>query len=781
MLAQHHFRSNLTRDGVGLAPQDRRGRLSYMLGARRLSYILIAILIAGLALIPSFAAPAKETKAAATGVRPAVGKVRWAYYVPYAPNSLNSLKEYANALDYLSPYWYQVAGEGNVLNSGSGEINETNRRQVLDLANAAGLRVVPMIKNRPQYGDFSAVLNDPALRAHAIEEVRRVIVDSDFPGAHIDFEGIKPEDRDALSSFMTDLAAVLRPMGRLVTQAVPAKDQERTTGWAGAYDYKALGQANDLIVLMTYGYGTGAPQSTSPYPWVEASAGYAASQIPADKLLLGLAWYGYDWNVSRGGVAALTFNEAAAHAQQYQANVEYDDRAQAAHYLYEAGGDRHEAWFEDRRSNDAELDLVFRYGLAGAAGWRMGHEDSGVWNSFRDRLGYRTWYLAEGATTPPFDTWILLQNPNSYPITASLTFMKEDGTNTVQRYTLRAVSRLSIYANQVVPNSAFATRIESTGPVLVERAMYQSVDGHDSTGVNSPERRWYLPDGNSLERQDNWVLLMNPNAYPVNVRLSFLMENGSPVAQDVKIGAASRLTVYANQYAPAVRFSTLVEADGPVVAERAAYSDRGVHGSPGASSLSTTWYLAEGFTGHQVTIALMNPSRDSARVTLTFMMENAGAIKSTVTLPPMSRGTVTGPAQPAATGYSTLVESDKAIAVERTSTIVGQGAHSSLGSPAPARTWFLAEGATAAPFATFVLIQNPNPVANHATVAYMTEKGQNLVGEYDLAPNSRFTIAVNDVVPNNALSVRVDATLPVVVERAMYFGKGSHDSIGISQ
>src|SRR5690606_18697250 len=44
------------------------------------------------------------------------------------------------------------------------------------------------------------------------------------------------------------------------------------------------------------------------------------------------------------------------------------------------------------------------------------------------RSGARSWYLAEGSTQPPFDTWIQLLNPNEEETLAHLTFMLEDGT-----------------------------------------------------------------------------------------------------------------------------------------------------------------------------------------------------------------------------------------------------------------------------------------------------------------------------------------------------------------
>ena len=63
------------------------------------------------------------------------------------------------------------------------------------------------------------------------------------------------------------------------------------------------------------------------------------------------------------------------------------------------------------------------------------------------------WYLAEGSTQEPFDTWILLQNPGQQPASISVTFMTEQGIAKVLPMTVWPTSRLSLYANAVMPNA----------------------------------------------------------------------------------------------------------------------------------------------------------------------------------------------------------------------------------------------------------------------------------------------------------------------------------------
>lgn len=89
--------------------------------------------------------------------------------------------------------------------------------------------------------------------------------------------------------------------------------------------------------------------------------------------------------------------------------------------------------------------------------------------------------------------------------------------------------------------------------------------------------------------------------------------------------------------------------------------------------------------------------------------------------------------------------------------------------PAPARKWYLAEGSSAWGFATYVLVQNPNPDPATVTLTYMTGAGASVQPPMILPPNSRRTFSLADALPNTDASTLVDSDLPVVAERSMYW------------
>jgi spore germination protein len=145
-----------------------------------------------------------------------------------------------------------------------------------------------------------------------------------------------------------------------------------------AHDYAALGAAADGCLLMTYewGYAYGEPMAVAPLPSVREVLDYAVTEIPPEKLFLGVPNYGYDWPLPfvRGATRArsLSNQEAIRLALAYGAAISYDESAASPHFFYSDGaGTAHTVWFEDARSLAAKLSLAAEYGLAGVGFWNL--------------------------------------------------------------------------------------------------------------------------------------------------------------------------------------------------------------------------------------------------------------------------------------------------------------------------------------------------------------------------------------------------------------------------
>ncbi len=220
------------------------------------------------------------------------------------------------------------------------------------------------------------------------------------------------------------------------------------------------------------------------------------------------------------------------------------------------------------------------------------------------------WYFAEGYTGGDFDTWALVMNPDATKTAkVTATFMLPGGVNKELKIEVPPKSRGTIHIDAVPGLEAtdVSTRIDSDIPVAAERAMYFDYNnwrgGHDSAGVTAPMAKWYFAEGCTNTNFDTWILLQNPGDTDAHAHLTFMLEDGSIHTRDITVVPHSRNTVKVNEVEGMAEasFSTSVESDNPVTAERSMYFNYrtrdGGSNSFGVAAPSTTWYFAEGYTG----------------------------------------------------------------------------------------------------------------------------------------------------------------------------------------
>ncbi|KEO82352.1 glycosyl hydrolase family 18 protein [Tumebacillus flagellatus] len=236
-----------------------------------------------------------------------------------------------------------------------------------------------------------AVLSDPNLRGKLVQNAIALCEQHGYGGINVDFENMLPADRADFTAFMTELSNALHAGGRTLTVSVMAKTSDSPkSNWVGTFDYAALGQAADQVELMTYDqHGTwGEPGAVAGLPWVEKVIRYASSQIPSQKILLGLAAYGYDWNSANAKQnKAVALKNIPALLQKTGAAPQWNDADQSPYFTYTAeDGAVHNVWYENPQSIARKANLVSHYHLGGVAMWKMGLEDNAFWQAVKTGL-----------------------------------------------------------------------------------------------------------------------------------------------------------------------------------------------------------------------------------------------------------------------------------------------------------------------------------------------------------------------------------------------------------
>lgn len=223
-----------------------------------------------------------------------------------------------------------------------------------------------------------SVVNNEAYKNNLIQNLLNTMDEKGYEGVDIDFEYILASDRDAFTAFVWEVAETMRANGYHTSVALAPKTSSEQTGllYEGK-DYRTLGEAADHVLLMTYewGYTYGPPMAVAPIHQVRRVVEYALTQIPSEKINLGIPNYGYDWPLPyvRGVTKATTINnvQAVRIAIAQGAVIQFDELSQSPFFTYISEGTEHEVWFEDVRSLQEKFNLIKEYSLRGCGYWQI--------------------------------------------------------------------------------------------------------------------------------------------------------------------------------------------------------------------------------------------------------------------------------------------------------------------------------------------------------------------------------------------------------------------------
>lgn len=137
-----------------------------------------------------------------------------------------------------------------------------------------------------------------------------------------------------------------------------------------------------------WGYTYGPAMAVAPLNKVRQVVEYALTEIPAEKINLGIPNYGYDWTLPfvQGESKAITIGhvQAVQIAIEQGVEIQFDEIAQSPFFLYEKDGRQHEVWFEDARSMQAKYGLVTEYNLKGIGVWQIMRLFRAMWLLYAD-------------------------------------------------------------------------------------------------------------------------------------------------------------------------------------------------------------------------------------------------------------------------------------------------------------------------------------------------------------------------------------------------------------
>ncbi len=349
------------------------------------------------------------------------------------------------------------------------------------------------------------------------------------------------------------------------------------------------------------------------------------------------------------------------------------------------------------------------------------------------------------------------------------------------------------------------------------------------TRVSPANTTWYFAEGSVGNGFQEYLTLQNPSvSQSATVNITYLFEGKPSVVVNHVVPASARSTVSVNQDLhvqnsdPQLALSAIVQVanGGPgIVAERPMYfSYKGIKSGTdvmGATNPQSAYYFPSvdsRNTGRTYLsyLTMLNPSTtQTANVTVTYYTGDCGQSNQsacptqTVTITPLHRGTATPLALNLYQQTSVSVQSDAPIVVERptyfSDTIANAGgattgAASEVGATTPGGDWLFAEGYTGPNFQEYLTLANFGTTATTATITLEYDNGHKQaltvsvpalnhvyfdVNHANASPSG--TCDINPCQTSTASSVEVTSTANIVVDRLMYFHKGSAHTSGATE
>lgn len=279
--------------------------------------------------------------------------------VAYVPNWVD-LNTFASAIDYAKLTHINVAFENPRNLDGDLSFNPKND-SLIPRARTNGVKILVSIGGGSASTDqtlrarYDHLLNQTN-RAAFVSKLADYLSAHNFDGLDVDIEG--PAINQDYGAFVRDLAATLKPRGKLLTAAL-----SKHYGGNRVPD-SALGHF-DFVNIMAYdGTGPWSPQSPGQHSSFEFAtnnvAYWVGRGLPKDKAVLGVPFYGYG------------FGEAARKRDySYKAIIaEYP----GAEKVDQAGNT---VWYNGIPTIKAKSRYVMEQGLGGIMIWSLDYDVTG--------------------------------------------------------------------------------------------------------------------------------------------------------------------------------------------------------------------------------------------------------------------------------------------------------------------------------------------------------------------------------------------------------------------
>ena len=281
-------------------------------------------------------------------------------------------------VNVISPTWfYLLDTSGNIANISSADY--------VAQAHEKGLKVWGLIDNFTQEVSTTETLSSTAARQNIISQLIQAAQDVGMDGINVDFESLSEDVGTHFLEFLRELSIECHKNNLVLSVDNPVPED-----FTSHYDRAEQGRVVDYVIIMGYDehYVGSEAGSVASLPWVEQGIQDTLDEVPAKRVINAIPFYTRLWRTTGGNVTSEAIGMDQAQQTIADNNVEtYWDKTTSQNYgKYDIDNSTYQIWLEDAQSVAEKVKLVSKYDLAGVSAWKLGFENSGIWQVISDNL-----------------------------------------------------------------------------------------------------------------------------------------------------------------------------------------------------------------------------------------------------------------------------------------------------------------------------------------------------------------------------------------------------------
>ena len=281
-------------------------------------------------------------------------------------------------VNVISPTWFYLTDT-------SGNIASIASADYVSQAHEKGLQVWGLIDNFTQEVSTTETLSSTAARQNIISQLIQAAKDVGMDGINVDFESLSEDVGIHFLEFLRELSIECHKNNLVLSVDNPVPED-----FTSHYDRAEQGRVVDYVIIMGYDehYVGSEAGSVASLPWVEQGIQDTLDEVPAERVINAIPFYTRLWRTTAGNVTSEAIGMDQAQQTIADNNVEtYWDKTTSQNYgKYDIDNSTYQIWLEDAQSVAEKVKLVSKYDLAGVSAWKLGFENSGIWQVISDNL-----------------------------------------------------------------------------------------------------------------------------------------------------------------------------------------------------------------------------------------------------------------------------------------------------------------------------------------------------------------------------------------------------------